>query len=187
MEFEFYMHLLYATVWKPIAFVGLKINSQLISDIYCPTHILIKVRGVPVDHWSTISSLFYGREHASEIWINIILFFLREVYFDGLVQDCSNSIGNALELLQSRTKQSICCVICQMLALCECVYGLMSWDCLHKSGMNFLWKEFPPLFVFFFNPGTPSDHWLNPVSYFLKSPPGNVTFMRFSHSKRPLK
>ena len=25
-------------------------------------------------------------------------------YIDGLVQDCSNSIGNALELLQSRTK-----------------------------------------------------------------------------------
>ena len=28
-------------------------------------------------------------------------------YFDGLVQDCSNSIGNALELLQSCTKPSI--------------------------------------------------------------------------------
>ena len=28
-------------------------------------------------------------------------------YFDGLVQDCSNSIPNALELLQSCTKPSI--------------------------------------------------------------------------------
>ena len=27
---------------------------------------------------------------------------------DGLVQDCSNSIANALELLQSCTKPSIC-------------------------------------------------------------------------------
>ena len=27
---------------------------------------------------------------------------------DGLVQDCSNSIANALELLQSHTKPSIC-------------------------------------------------------------------------------
>ena len=27
-------------------------------------------------------------------------------YFDGLVQDCSNSIANALELLQSCTKPS---------------------------------------------------------------------------------
>ena len=29
-------------------------------------------------------------------------------YIDGLVQDCSNSIANALELLQSCTKPSIC-------------------------------------------------------------------------------
>ena len=28
-------------------------------------------------------------------------------YFDGLVQDCSNSIANALELLQSCAKPSI--------------------------------------------------------------------------------
>ena len=28
-------------------------------------------------------------------------------HFDGLVQDCSNSISNALELLQSCTKPSI--------------------------------------------------------------------------------
>ena len=31
-------------------------------------------------------------------------------YIDGLVQDCSNSIANALELLQSCTKSSICTV-----------------------------------------------------------------------------
>ena len=30
-------------------------------------------------------------------------------YIDGLVQDCSNSIANALELLQACTKPSICC------------------------------------------------------------------------------
>ena len=30
-------------------------------------------------------------------------------YFDGLVQDCSNSIANALEFLQSCTKQSVYC------------------------------------------------------------------------------
>ena len=29
-------------------------------------------------------------------------------HFDGLVQDCSKSIANALELLQSYTKSSIC-------------------------------------------------------------------------------
>ena len=31
-----------------------------------------------------------------------------EQHFDGLVQDCSNSFANALELLQSCTKPSIC-------------------------------------------------------------------------------
>ena len=31
-------------------------------------------------------------------------------YVDGLVQDCSNSITNALELLQSCTKPSMLCV-----------------------------------------------------------------------------
>ena len=30
------------------------------------------------------------------------------IYIDGLVQDCGNSIANALELLQSCTKPSIC-------------------------------------------------------------------------------
>ena len=32
---------------------------------------------------------------------------LRNDHFDGLVQDCSNSIADALELLQSFTKPSI--------------------------------------------------------------------------------
>ena len=32
---------------------------------------------------------------------------LRIGYFDGFMQDCSNSIANALELLQSCTKPSI--------------------------------------------------------------------------------
>ena len=33
------------------------------------------------------------------------------VYIDGLAQDCSNSIANALELLQSCTKPSICSLV----------------------------------------------------------------------------
>ena len=37
----------------------------------------------------------------------------RDLYIDGLVQDCSNSIADALELLQSCTKPSICisCIV----------------------------------------------------------------------------
>ena len=33
---------------------------------------------------------------------------MMKVYIDGLVQDCSNSIANALELLQSSSEPSIC-------------------------------------------------------------------------------
>ena len=35
-------------------------------------------------------------------------------YFDGLEQDCSHSIANALELLKSCTKPSICCDLIQI-------------------------------------------------------------------------
>ena len=47
------------------------------------------------------------------------------VYIDGLVQDCSNSIANALELLQSCTKPSICpwphCNV-KLIVYCICIY-----------------------------------------------------------------
>ena len=43
-------------------------------------------------------SLYWNRALASKIELN---------HIDGLVQDCSNSIANALELLQSCTKPSI--------------------------------------------------------------------------------
>ena len=39
------------------------------------------------------------------LWLNKYLY--HDVYIDGLAQDCSNSIANALELLQSCTKLSI--------------------------------------------------------------------------------
>ena len=42
--------------------------------------------------------------------IIIIILSSSEAYIDGLVQDCSNSIANAMELLQSCTKLSICWV-----------------------------------------------------------------------------
>ena len=38
--------------------------------------------------------------------VHQILWF--SLYIDGLVQDCSNSIANALELLQACTEPSIC-------------------------------------------------------------------------------
>ena len=47
----------------------------------------------------------------NSIAIGCISFALSHQYdIDGLVQDCSNSIANALELLQSCTKPSIYCI-----------------------------------------------------------------------------
>ena len=43
---------------------------------------------------------------------NVHLLCHRGQYIDGLVQDCSNPIANALELLQSCTKPSIWCLCC---------------------------------------------------------------------------
>ena len=38
-------------------------------------------------------------------------YFALPSYVDGLVQDCRNSIANALELLQSCTKPFVVCVV----------------------------------------------------------------------------
>ena len=46
---------------------------------------------------------FRLRFHLKFVQINTVLL----MHIDGLVQDCSNSIANALELLQSCTKPSI--------------------------------------------------------------------------------
>ena len=43
-----------------------------------------------------------------EFWFQLEISPSHRVYFDGSVQNCSNSIANALELLQSCTKPSIC-------------------------------------------------------------------------------
>ena len=42
---------------------------------------------------------------------------LNLLYIDGLVQDCSNSIANALELLQSCTKPSILFIFAMLMCL----------------------------------------------------------------------
>ena len=70
-------------------------------------------------HWSGLFLCF--RPHLSfdhkmhNMWYLVMstmnssdLIWLHKACIDGLVQDCSNSIANALELLQSCTKPSIC-------------------------------------------------------------------------------
>ena len=45
------------------------------------------------------------RDHKS--WYNALPYNKYKLYIDGSVQDCSNSIANALELLQSCSEPSI--------------------------------------------------------------------------------
>ena len=47
-----------------------------------------------------------------------VLVFVCIIYIDGLVQDCSNSIANALESLQSCAKPSICSLLSVQFGQC---------------------------------------------------------------------
>ena len=53
---------------------------------------------------------FYTVSFESENGIYVVLIHMHGICRYGLVQDCSNSIANALELLQSCTEPSMCCV-----------------------------------------------------------------------------
>ena len=59
------------------------------------------------------------------------------LYIDGLAQDCSNSIANALELLQSCVKPSICTTL-NLLLNDQCkVTHIWIWDCITISHWPF--------------------------------------------------
>ena len=68
-------------------------------------------------------------------------------YVDGLVQDCSNSIANALELLQSCTKPSMWFLMCvcwsvrDLTWLCICSVWWMLWsvNCRQRQSPAWLW------------------------------------------------
>ena len=65
--------------------------------------IFFKVTAVAPDHYPSTSEV---NMKGMGIWV--ILKFHKN-YIDGLVQNCSNSIANAMVLLQSCVKPSICC------------------------------------------------------------------------------
>ena len=58
---------------------------------------------------------------------------------DGLVQECSNFIANAMELLQSCTKPLILCVIIEAVALTGKYTG---YKLVHNCGINKHWIAF---------------------------------------------
>ena len=82
----------------------------------------------------------------------------KELYIDGLVQDCRNSIGNALELQQSCTKTSIYLIL-EITALYAIIVLNYSWS------MSLVWWKwikflliflaFIHLFIFTTNQGLP--------------------------------
>ena len=58
--------------------------------------------------WNEITQLLHIIVQILTVFLQFLRNVLRNSPIDGLVQDCSNSIANALELLQSCTKPSIC-------------------------------------------------------------------------------
>ena len=58
-----------------------------------------------------------------------------KVHIDGLMQDCSNSIANALQLLQSCSKPSYVLLYCQFSTMADGVQGpfLLTWFNFYPS------------------------------------------------------
>ena len=93
-------------------------------------------------------------------FVNVLLYRRTCIDIDGFVQDCSNTIANALELLQSCTKPTICilCAISLSYAadlpprvssiryFCECSYSrLLPLCCFHKRANNMLDTHISPI------------------------------------------
>ena len=122
-------------------------NMRQMSERYNNFHIQSKLQKILPSSWIYTSNelmhedafiLSLGHNAAKMI---LQWFFLcnrnsslTDLYiFDGLAQDCSSSIGNALELPQSRTKPSIwsyCIRLlkCRIHHACDCPYFCRLWQ-----------------------------------------------------------
>ena len=81
-------------------------------------HSIVAVQLLLSSSWETSlqnNTIFHWLGANLESPLNMLLFKMDDI--NGLVQDCSNSTANALELLQSCTKPSIECLQA-ILALC---------------------------------------------------------------------
>ena len=85
---------------KPISFLNVPIYTQGMQRTWWPEAGTIIVTG---PHYSATSKLVYSYHYCVTVVCNSSC-----IYFNGLVQDCSISIANVLEILQSGTKQLIC-------------------------------------------------------------------------------
>ena len=62
----------------------------------------------PIDNKPVLVQVMARRWTGDKPLPEPVLTQFTNAYIDGLLQDCSNSIANAMELLQSCTKPSIC-------------------------------------------------------------------------------
>ena len=71
--------------------------------------------------------------HQNKCWHHWILkSYSIKLYIDGLVQDCSNSIANTLELLQTCTEPWVCLSVFTTMSK-------IAWYCIQQS--NVKWKQ----------------------------------------------
>ena len=112
--------------WTIVDFTSVRQAHRHSPDVQCHLNCLryhsVKCVYISLNYFSHISHLGFvcnAGVLAMEVYqvcTNLLIHlgvviaqsFMSRYYIDGLVQDCSNSIANALELLQSCTKQSIC-------------------------------------------------------------------------------
>ena len=118
-----------------------------------------------------------------------------QLYFDGLVQDCCNSIANAMELLQSCTKPSICMFpeissARQRFTLC-CVFQeavLPGWSqgcltplpqkcpaCPPTSSLPSVWRQ-SPAWCPIWTPFWPRPPWTPPTTTTTPLAPGSTSW-----------
>ena len=77
--------------------------------------------------------------HFDNVCISTMSAFRQCLHFDGLVQDCSNSSANALELLQSCTKPSICSVDGVVTQFSDSYVTRLQWVMMHII-LIFVWE-----------------------------------------------
>ena len=112
----------------------------------------LKMQGIS----SHIIDLFIGLMISHCCWsILLTLAFKPLVYFEGLVQDCSNSSADVLELLQSFTKPSIWSIYKQNML--DFSFDL-AYECLLNHLFRHRWKKSLKLCVTGFFEGN-SSHW----------------------------
>ena len=100
--------------------------------------------GLNLNHVSLVSKrgsrypvMFIARTSSAVYLTPNMVDLMKWLYIDGSVQDCSNSIANALELLQSCTKPSICILHISFMIQVPNSEGNLGWWNPHSLAVMF--------------------------------------------------